>query len=82
MSAQTLETVEIGTWVKMHGLVPGEGTVIHFVPESEVNYSQHKLPPDSFLGEALRDVAVGDKVHFDALGNDLWELMVMEVGRD
>ena len=82
MSAQTLETVEPGTLVKVRGLVPGEETVIHFVPESEVNYFQHKLSPDSLLGEALMDVSVGDKVHFDALDNDLRELTVVKVGRD
>ena len=82
MRAPTLETVEPGTWVKVHGLVPGEETVIYFVPESDVNYFQHKLPPDSLFGEALRDVAVGDKVHLDALGNDQLELTVVEVGRD
>jgi len=82
MSAPTFETVEPGTWVKVRGLVPGEETVIHFVPESEVNYFQRKLPPDSLFGEALRDVAVGDNVHVDALGNDQLELTVVEVGRD
>jgi len=82
MSAPTLETVEPGTWVKVRGLVPGEEIVIHFVPENEVNYCQHKLPPGSLFGEALRDVAIGDKVHLDDLGNDQLELTVMEVGRD
>ena len=82
MHAQTLETVGYGTWVKVRGLVPGAETVIHFVPESEANYFQHKLPPDSLFGEALRNVAVGGKVHLDALGNDQLELTVVEIGHD
>ena len=82
MSASSFEPVESGTWIKVRGLVPGEETVIHFVPESEADYFQHKLPPDSVLGNALRNVAVGDKVHVDALGNDQLELTVVELGRD
>lgn len=76
------QTVELGTWVKVSGLVPGAETMLRFVPESEVNYFQHRLPTDSLLGEALIDVEVGDTVQLDALGNDQMELTVLAAGRD
>ena len=82
MSAQRLETVTPGTRVKVRGLVPGAETIIHFVRESEINYFHHKLPPDGLLGQALRNVAAGEKFHVDALGNGPLELTVVEVGRD
>ena len=68
----------------LRGLVPGAETVIRFVPENEVNYSNHKLPADSFLGEALVNAEVGDVISLDALGDDQdqMELTVLRVGRD
>jgi transcription elongation GreA/GreB family factor len=87
MSIQISETVEPGTWVKVRGLVPGVDTTIHFVCENEVNYDRHKLPSESFLGEALVDAKVGDRVQLDAFDNDQFddermELTVLAVGQD
>jgi transcription elongation GreA/GreB family factor len=79
MTVATLDTVEPGTWVRVRGLVPGAETVVHFVPDAEVNYFEHKLPAGSLLGEALLGARVGDAVD---LGNDQMELTVLEMGRE
>lgn len=76
------QTIELGTWVKVSGLIPGAETILRFVPQSEVNYFQHRLPTDSLLGEALMGAEVGDRVQLDALGNDRMELTVLAAGRD
>ena len=78
MSATATNTVQLGTSVKVRGLIPGEETTIRFVPESEANYFDHKLPPDSILGEALVGAEVSDKVAVDPFGDQM-ELEVLEV---
>jgi transcription elongation GreA/GreB family factor len=79
MARQKVDATHPGTWVRVDGLVPGEKTTLYFVPEEDVNYSRHRLPLDSLLGETLAGTEVGDKVVLDSL-DDLVELEVLEIG--
>lgn len=81
MNAQIGEKVDIGTWVKVRGFVPGVDTIFYFVPESEVNYHKHKIPMKGPLGSALVGAEVGDRVRVN-FGAETVELEVLNVGRD
>jgi len=80
MSDQSLDKVDIGTWCRVSGFVPGIETVFHFVPESEVDYDMHKVPLKGPL-RALSGAKPGDKVVADFAGEKV-ELAVLEVGPD
>ena len=70
----TIDLAESGllrTWVRVIGLIPGEETVIWFVPEDETDPATHRLPRDSFLGKLLMGTEVGDRVSIDALDNEI-----------
>jgi transcription elongation GreA/GreB family factor len=73
-------TVQLGTSVKVRGLVPGSETTLYFVPESESDYSDRRLPLDSILGAALIGAKAGDRIPLDTL-DDTMELEVVEVQR-
>ena len=81
MRVKAVETVELGTWVKVNGFVPGVPTVFHLVPEIQVNYQDHKVSPGDVLGRTLIGVKVGEKVTID-LGGDRLELTVLDLGPD
>lgn len=81
MKPPTAAKVDIGTWVRVRGFVPGTDTVFHFVPDNEVNYRRHKVPTKGPLGGALVGALVGDRVRAD-LGGEIIELEVLELGRD
>lgn len=78
MSATATDTVQLGTSVKVRGLVPGEQTTIRFVPESESDYFDHRLPLNSILGEALVGAKVGDRVSLGTFDDNM-ELEVLKV---
>jgi transcription elongation GreA/GreB family factor len=80
MNVQALDKVEIGTWCRVTGFVPGTETVFHFVPDSEVDYDKHKVPMKGPL-RALIGAEAGDKVVADFAGEKV-ELAVLEVGPD
>jgi len=78
MSITAKSTVQLGTSVRVRGLVPGEETKILFVPESESNFFDQKLPLKSIVGEALVGAKAGDKISLDTF-DDKIELEVLEV---
>jgi transcription elongation GreA/GreB family factor len=78
MMATATDTVRLGTSVKVRGLVPGSETTIHFVPENESNYFNHRVPLNSVLGEALVGAGVGDRVSLGTFDDEM-ELEVVEV---
>jgi transcription elongation GreA/GreB family factor len=78
MSATAPNTVQLGTSVKIRGLVPGEETVIRFVSERESDYVAHRLPLNSILGGALVGAKAGDEASVDTF-DDTIELEVLEV---
>jgi transcription elongation GreA/GreB family factor len=78
MSAIATDCVQVGTSVRVRGLVPGSETTIHFVPESEADYFRHRLPLNSILGGALAGAEVGDRAALDTF-DDQMELEVLEV---
>ena len=81
MRVKAVETVEPGMWVEVDGFVPGVQTVFHLVPETQVNYQEHKISPGDVMGRKLIGVKVGEKVTID-LGVDRLELRVLALGRD
>jgi transcription elongation GreA/GreB family factor len=80
MVTQIADRITLGTWVKVKGLVPGEETVIQFVPEDEENHLERKLAPDSFLGKVLMGAEVGDKVPIGAADTEM-AVEVLDMGR-
>ena len=78
MSGTARHIVQLGTSVRVRGLVPGEETTISFVPESESKDFDHGLSLNSVLGEALVGARVGDKASVDTFDNQI-ELEVLEV---
>jgi transcription elongation GreA/GreB family factor len=78
---QTVEKVQLGTWVKVSGFVPGVDTVLRFVPDREVDYRQFKVPTRGPLAEALLGAKVGDKPVLTLRGRKI-PLTVLEVGSD
>jgi len=86
MTVETPQTLGTGMWVKVRGLVPGEETVLRFLPGSKTNYRRRELPADSLLGNTLIGAKAGDRVRlpaFDDLTEDDWiELEVLAIGYD
>ncbi len=70
-----VQTVELGSWAKVAGLLPGTRTIVRFVPDNEVDYGAHKVPRNSLLGDALLGARAGDKV----LLNPSYEPVELEV---
>ena len=80
MPGQQLEKVTVGASVKVTGFVPGEEEVFHFVPESEADYAENKIPPSSPLAEVLDGAKAGDRVLFRPPAGRV-ELTVLAVDR-
>ncbi len=72
-------TVEFGNWVKVAGLMPGVETIIRFVCDREVDYTAHKVPRNSLLGEALFGARVGARVLLNH-AHDPKELSILALG--
>lgn len=72
--------VDVGTWVKITGFVPGEEEVFHVVPESETDVLDNKIPPSNPLARVLSGAKAGDRVVFTPPAGRV-ELTVLEVGR-
>jgi len=81
MSALAVERVQLGTWVKVSGFVPGVKSVFHLVTETEVSRRDHKVSVSSGLGSAMLNAKVGDTIQIDLYDEQL-KLTVLEVGRD
>jgi len=80
MPGQQLEKVTVGASVKVTGFVPGEEEVFHFVPESDADYAENKIPPSSPLAEVLDGAKAGDRVLFHPPAGRV-ELTVLAVDR-
>lgn len=80
MKKQEPLNVDVGTWVKVTGFVPGEEEVFHVVPEAKTDLLEGKIPPSSPLARVLHGARAGDRVMFHPPAGRV-ELTVLEVGR-
>ena len=80
MIDQQVETVVVGTWVKLTGFQPGEEEVFQIVPEGRADYLKNEIPSDNPLARAIKGAKAGDKVPFHFPGGEV-ELTVLEVER-
>ena len=55
-------SVDVGTWVKITGFVPGEEEVFHVVAESETDILDNKIPPSNPLARVLHGARAGDAI--------------------
>jgi transcription elongation factor GreA len=64
-SENSVETVAVGTWVKVLEKGSGDAEVFHVVEPREANYVENKISPDNPMGRVLFGSKLGDEVALD-----------------
>lgn len=75
-----VESVAIGTWVKVVEHGTGEEEVFHIVENREADVLENKIPPDNAFSGALLGSKPGEEVAVDG-PNGTVKFSVLEVGR-
>jgi transcription elongation GreA/GreB family factor len=71
MTIPHVDKIGPGTWARIAGLRPGEDVVLEFVPKGKADPTEHKLSPDSLLGQTLMNATVGEKVPVHAVDGQI-----------
>jgi transcription elongation GreA/GreB family factor len=80
MNGRPVNEVDVGTWVKIAGFVPGQEEVFELVPHDEADYDENKIPPSSPLARVLVGAKVGDSVQFSPPAGTV-ELRILDAGQ-
>lgn len=76
----SVESVAVGTWVKVveHGSCDEE--VFHIVERGKANYAENRIPADNPMGRALLGSKPGEDIAIDGPKGTV-TFSVLEVGR-
>jgi transcription elongation factor GreA len=80
MNGQQVDEVDVGTWVKITGFVPGQEEVFELVSQDEADYDENKIPPSSPLAHLLVGAKVGDTIRFHPPAGEV-ELRILDAGQ-
>ena len=76
----SVESVAVGTWVKVVEKGSGEEEVFQIVDGRDANYLENKIPKDNPMGSALIGSRPGEEVALDG-PNGTVKFSILEIGQ-
>jgi len=76
-----VDTVQVGTWVKVVQDDSGEHEVFHIVESPQTDYLENRIPPENPVGRALMGSQMGEEVAINGPKGKV-KFTVMEMGRE
>ena len=75
----SLDTVDVGCWVKITGFEPGEEETYFLVEDTQADPGQLRIGASNPLAQALAGKRIGERVSWRAPNGDV-ELTVLDFG--